>query len=276
MTEHPNALQSIAERHGFSLDAVRHLVRSLEAGQGRMAQFDHPDLGGFGQWTSGGMTMIGDMFNTGLKTRVSALCADLASSLPATGWAEPRPASAHWPAEWGPPATSGSQNGMRYAYFPALHRLAVETDGRVALYDTEGYDISGVAQQQGGTSSLRFSGRDGAVDLASLKRVDGVGAISEGASDVAPEAQPFEPAPFEPSPGGSSSGGSSSGWSSSGGASPLESLPSESGAHAPSAAPAGRADDILGTIERLADLHRRGILDQTEFASKKAELLARL
>lgn len=266
MIEHPNALQSIAERHGFSLDAVRHLVRSLEAGQGRMAQFDHPDLGGFGQWTSGGMTMIGDMFNSGLKTRVSALCADLASSLPATGWAEPRPASANWPAEWGPPATSGSQNGMRYAYFPARHRLAVETEGRVALYDTEGHDISGVAQQQGGTSSLRFSGRDGAVDLASLKRVDGGGAVSEGTSDAASEAPPFKP----------SRGGSSSVGSSSSGASPLGSLPSESGAHAPSAAPAGRADDILGTIERLADLHRRGILDQTEFASKKAELLARL
>ncbi|MCJ2044800.1 SHOCT domain-containing protein [Methylobacterium sp. J-078] len=256
MTEHPNALQSIAERHGFSLDAVRHLVRSLEAGQGRMAQFNHPDLGGLGQWTSGGMTMIGDMFNTGLKARVSALCADLSSSLPAAGWVEPRTAAAGWPAEWGPPATSGSQNGMRYAYFPARHRLAVETEGRVALYDTEGHDISGVAQQQGGMSSLRFSGRDGAVELASLKRVDEVGAAAEGTPDAPPEVQPFEPAPAEPGP-------------------------FEPGSHAPPATPAilasaGRADEILGTIERLADLHRRGILDQTEFASKKAELLARL
>jgi hypothetical protein len=37
-----------------------------------MAQFDHPDLGGMGQWTAGGMTMIGDMFNAGLNPGLEA------------------------------------------------------------------------------------------------------------------------------------------------------------------------------------------------------------
>jgi hypothetical protein len=40
----------------------------------------------------------------------------------------------------------------------------------------------------------------------------------------------------------------------------------------------GRAasDDIVATIEKLAELHRKGILNEPEFAAKKAELLSRL
>ena len=41
------------------------------------------------------------------------------------------------------------------------------------------------------------------------------------------------------------------------------------------AAPQG-SSDILGAIERLAQLHQRGILSDDEFRTKKAELLARL
>jgi hypothetical protein len=39
---------------------------------------------------------------------------------------------------------------------------------------------------------------------------------------------------------------------------------------------AGGHDDILAAIERLAELHARGILTEAEFSTKKAELLARL
>ena len=42
------------------------------------------------------------------------------------------------------------------------------------------------------------------------------------------------------------------------------------------AAACAGADDILGKIERLADLHGRGILTAQEFEAKKAELLGRL
>ena len=70
-----------AERHGVSLDAAVALLGALADGNGRQAQFNHPDLGGMGQWSQGGMIMIGDMFNHGLKARVDALCSELAGLL---------------------------------------------------------------------------------------------------------------------------------------------------------------------------------------------------
>jgi hypothetical protein len=33
---------------------------------------------------------------------------------------------------------------------------------------------------------------------------------------------------------------------------------------------------VLATLDRLGDLHRRGVLTDEEFAAKKAELLSRL
>jgi hypothetical protein len=45
-------------------------------------------------------------------------------------------------------------------------------------------------------------------------------------------------------------------------------------AAAPSVALGG--DEILRTIEKLADLRQKGVLTEEEFAAKKSELLARL
>ena len=53
----------LASRHGFSTDAVQHMLVAVMNGNGQMAQFSHPEFAGSGQWMSGGMTMIGDMFN---------------------------------------------------------------------------------------------------------------------------------------------------------------------------------------------------------------------
>jgi hypothetical protein len=39
---------------------------------------------------------------------------------------------------------------------------------------------------------------------------------------------------------------------------------------------AGGHVDILAAIERMAELHARGVLTEAEFSSKKAELLGRL
>ncbi|KQP08148.1 hypothetical protein ASF28_13815 [Methylobacterium sp. Leaf99] len=248
MTDQPNGLQNIADRHGVSLDAVRHLVRALEAGHGTMAQFNHPELGGFGQWSSGGMTMIGNMFDSGLKARVAALCGALADALPPAGFAERDGVSgAWWPRGLGRPATSGAQNGQRYAYFPHAQRVAVEADGQVAVYDTEGHHITGVSQQQGGTRSLRFSGPDGVIDLETLRRIDGDAAGQDEPStpEPTPQPKPFTPEPLQrPEP-----------------AAPR---------------PPSSADDVLATLERLAELQRKGVLTEGEFAAKKAELLARL
>ena len=48
---------------------------------GRWYQFNIQELGGNGQWMSGGMTMVGDMFNYGLQGTVSNLCGELSNAM---------------------------------------------------------------------------------------------------------------------------------------------------------------------------------------------------
>jgi uncharacterized protein HemX len=43
---------------------------------------------------------------------------------------------------------------------------------------------------------------------------------------------------------------------------------------AAAAAPAGASDDLMGQLNQLAQLHQAGVLDDAEFASAKAKLLA--
>ena len=82
------------------------------------------------------------------------------------------PDSSWWPQGLDKPSSSGSQNGVRYAFFPDQRRLAVEQDGKVRQYDTGEHRISGVSQAPGGVSgSLRFTSQQGDVDLRSLKEV---------------------------------------------------------------------------------------------------------
>ena len=77
-------LDEVARRHGVATETAQALLGALTTGGGTMAQFDIPELGGMGQWSQGGMTMVGDMFDQGLKTRVASLCSDLASLM--RGW----------------------------------------------------------------------------------------------------------------------------------------------------------------------------------------------
>ena len=46
-----------------------------------MAQFNIYELGGCGQWMRGGMTMVGDMFNYQLKSKVDGICSDLSNAI---------------------------------------------------------------------------------------------------------------------------------------------------------------------------------------------------
>jgi hypothetical protein len=46
------------------------LLQAVVNGNGTMAQLGNWELGGNGQWMQGGMTMVGDMFNYGLKAKV--------------------------------------------------------------------------------------------------------------------------------------------------------------------------------------------------------------
>lgn len=174
-------IADLRRRHGFSGDAVLAVARALVAGRGTMAQFSHPELGGTGQWSRGGMTQVGAMFDDALKARVAGLCDELAAYLreharpdddaPAAS----RPSrdregggGSWWPAGLGRPASTGAQDDTRYAYFPESRRLAVQAGGRTTLHDTGNHRIGGVAQAQGGGSSLAFTSQHGPVRLADL------------------------------------------------------------------------------------------------------------
>jgi hypothetical protein len=74
-------VNDLAQRYGFSQEAVLHLTFALLKGRGCMAQFNHPELAGSGQWMNGGMMMLGDMFNNGLKARVDGVCRELAAAI---------------------------------------------------------------------------------------------------------------------------------------------------------------------------------------------------
>ena len=71
------AINDLAQRYGFSSDAVLSMLESVVNGNGTMAQFSHPEFGGSGQWMRGGMIMVSDMFNNYLKGRIDGLCNEL-------------------------------------------------------------------------------------------------------------------------------------------------------------------------------------------------------
>ena len=202
------AVAELAQRYRVSDGAVRALLDAVIRGGGAMAQFSHPELGGSGQWMRGGMTMVGDMFNSGLQSTVSGICSEL-SSLMASGQVLVTPAAQSaggaftsfggdwWPSDLGRPSSSGGQNDAAYAYFPGPRRLAIRRGGQVTLYDTGEHVISGVQQQQGGRGSLEFSSQFGTFTVDSLEVVegDGGGPDSRRPDDDPPAAVPTHVAP---------------------------------------------------------------------------------
>jgi len=280
------AVQDIAQRHGFSFEAVQTMLDAVINGNGSMAQFSHYEFGGSGQWMQGGMTMIGDMFNNYLKGRVDNLCAELSRLIAnqpdlvrsgsfqsqsqngntvynqsGGGFGNPvnnpnslfvaAPVQPDW---WGPglkwPNSSGGQNGMRYAWFSQARRLAIESNGQVIIYDTLDHNIGGVSQQQSGGYSVTFSSQYGYVDLSRLP------VISINGQPPLPAPTPAPQPNFNPSPVST--------------AAPMAAN------FAPVAGDSGQHGDIFASIEKLATLQSRGILTEQEYAAKKAELLGRL
>ncbi|PON13587.1 hypothetical protein C2W62_33580 [Candidatus Entotheonella serta] len=258
-------------------------------GHGTMAQFNHPEFGGAGQWMQGGMTMVSDMFNQQLKMQVEGLCAALSQLLASSGvqltqptsfqsqhqGGQPSSPSQHtsgpvslfvasesggtgrwWPNDLGVPSSTGAQNQVRYAYFSEVGRLAIEVNGHITVYDTLDHHISGFSQQQSGGSSLSFSSQHGLVDVAQLPVIapDTMNSESDSQSRPATEA-------------------------------PSVSLSSASeqdgGAEVPvtptaSVQPAVQGMDIFTAIEKLGELNARDLLTDEEFTNKKADLLNRL
>jgi hypothetical protein len=292
-------LNEIARRHGVSFAAVDHLLMALISGHGTQAQFNHPDIGGMGQWSQGGMTMVGDMFNNGLKAQVDSLCSELANLLHTTGFhgatqngqfqsqSNGYSQSSNWPgsitagvslfvpgsassANWWPedigyPASTGAQNNLRYAFFPASRRLAIDVGGRVTVYDTKDHQIGGFSQQQGGDQSLTFTSQYGLVRVADLDRVSGADTTpAEAPPHATPEA-PFAAVeatiPFSDSAQHQTAP-----------------APAMGGQYQPEAqrSVVSTDDEIFAKIEKLAALHDRGILTDKEYQDKKADLLSRL
>lgn len=232
----------LAQRQGVSPDAVTTMLNALLNGQGTMAQFYHPELGGSGQWMQGGMTMVGDMFNYGLKAKVDGLCVALSNQMfnrpgffnfQDVVYSNGNSYSAQWwPGDLGQPSSSGSQNNMRYAVFPSSRRLAVDVNGQVTVYDTLDHQISGVSQQQGGNDSMTFSSQYGTVSVMNLPVVSGVLSMQEV-------------------------------W-----------VPPTS--ELPVSMPIESNGDVFTKIERLADLYKKGMITDQEFTNKKTELLSKI
>ncbi len=278
-------INNIAQRYNFSPDAVFSMLLSVIKGNGSMAQFNHREFGGSGQWMKGGMIMLGDMFNNGLKNSVGGLCQELSnlianqpgliqsgsfqsqnqgtqeqsnfsggysnnggqqqnSSGPtgAVSLFVPPPAGSSgnwWPAGLQYPSSTGSQNNVRYAYFATINRLAIDVNGQVTLYDTLNHQIGGFSQQQSTGGSITFTSQFGLVDVKTLPiiSIDNVPVQTPAQSQPAPSYIQTNPV----------------------------NNPTKN-----------QETDIFGALEKLATLKDKGILTDTEYSTKKAELLARL
>ncbi len=176
-------IRKLARQYQVSEGAVETLWNALETGQGAMAQFNHPELGGMGQWMASGMITIGDFSNQRLKATVAELCSALAAhrqgaaqtsrrsaafSSMNSGWAT---TASWWPPELGTPTASGGQNTMHYAYFAQPRRLAIRLDDRISIYDTGEHRITSVSQQQDRQQKLVFHSQKGEVALDRLPKL---------------------------------------------------------------------------------------------------------
>ncbi len=268
-------VNTISSRYGISADAAQCMILAVYRGQGSMAQFNCPELGGSGQWMRGGMIMVGDMFNNGLKSRVDSLCNDIAMELSKDptmtygGSFQSQSQNDHtqaqqaggysngagngmfindtsrnwWPTELGNPSATGAQNNMRYAYFPQSQRLAVSTGSSVWVYDTLNHQIGGFAQQQGSSGGITLSSQFGTVNLSTLPVVS---------RDGVPAQPTYSPPP------------------------PPHSQFSNSNASSNVPGPGASHTEILETLERIGGLRDKGYLSEEEFNRKKSDLLQRL
>ena len=275
-------VDDLSQRHGVSPAAAQHMLVAVLNGNGSMAQFSHPEFGGSGQWMSGGMTMVSDMFNNYLKGRVDSICSDIAATLQRqpgllqagsfqsqsqsgsgtqvqtagdirgeSNLFVPDPELNWWPKELGRPNATGSQNDIRYAYFSSSRRLAVKTGNSVWVYDTHDHQIAGFSQQQGISGNITFTSQFGTVALNSLPLV-----TRDGQSVTEAFVKPIAAKTFVIPPD----------------ASPV--LPPAPVTAAIS--PRQPEGDIFTAIEKLGDLKAKGILTDDEFSEKKKELLSRL
>jgi hypothetical protein len=76
-----------------------------------------------------------------------------------------------WPQGLGEPATAGSQDGLRYAFFPDKQPLLIKANGKVKTFDSGRHRIGGVFQENSKTPSLCFTSQHGPVRVDDLKQL---------------------------------------------------------------------------------------------------------
>jgi hypothetical protein len=280
------AIDDIAQRHGFGVDATLSMLDAVINGSGTMAQFDHPEFGGSGQWMRGGMIMVSDMFNNHLKGRVDALCfelSNLVSSQPdlvRSGTYQSQ--------------SQDSRHGQRHEQ--TSHRDSV----RGQRQEGTGFEAVSlfVAPTPGSSgdwwpSDLRWPNSTGAQNgvryayFAEARRL----AIDVGGTVSVYDTLDHQIGGFSQQ---QAVGGTLS-FSSQHGLINVATLPVVSssrdqarspattpGERGPTSAPEGLAiltdldQDVFATIEKLANLRAKGIISDEEFSAKKAELLSRV
>jgi hypothetical protein len=285
-------INDLAQRYGVSVDAVTTLLQAVVNGNGTMAQFYHPDLGGGGQWMRGGMTMVGDMFNHGLKAKVDGLCNDLSNLLAEQPFV-PAPTSQQMQGQGGQqqqqggygggqqqqqggyggvggspvslfvPATGGGSGNWWPGDLGVPSASGSQNNVRYAYFAGPrrlAVEVNGrvsvydtLDHQIGGVSQQQGSGAS--VTFTSQYGVVSVLSLPIISGDLAVPAAANAHAAGTPAP----------------------SVPRPQPAVDSGPRPnAGQEADVFAAIERLADLRQKGVLTEQEFTAKKAELLGRL
>ncbi len=270
-------INNIAQRYNFSPDAVFSMLQSVINGNGSMAQFNHPEFGGSGQWMKGGMIMLGDMFNYYLKNSVGGLCqelSDLIANQPGliqSGSFQSQHQGAQqqsnfggnqqqqnssgpmWPVSLFVPPPAGSSGNWWPAGLQFPNSTGAQNNVRYAYFATirrlaieaNGhvtlYDT--LDHQIGGFSQQQSVG--GSITFTSQYGLVDVNSLPIISIDNVPVQKRDDPA------------------------STFQSKPANIQV-------ADQEADIFGAIEKLANLKDKGILTDAEYSAKKAELLARL
>lgn len=259
------AIQDVAQRHGFSVDAVTSMLDAVINGNGTMAQFNHPEFSGSGQWMSGGMTMVSDMFNHHLKGRVDSLCAELAMlvanqpGLLQTGSFQSQSQGAGGSGVWSVQAQDSSWHARHSDAQPNGSNLFMPPPP-----DWWGPDLRW-PNSTGSQNGCRYAYFAQACRLA----------IEDQGHVTIYDTLDHQIGGFSQQQSGSGGMGFSSQYGQMNvGQLPVVSVDGQVPQSAPQ--PQTTEADIFATLERLADLTRKGVLTDHEYQTKKAELLARL
>lgn len=292
-------IQDIAQRHGFSTDAVMSMLESVIRGNGSMAQFDHPEFSGSGQWMQGGMTMVSDMFNNYLKGRIDSLCSELSRlvarqpDLLRSGSFQSQSQGSQHQGDYGGGNYGGGQQQVNYggAQPPqqgagygggSQMQTAAGPAGPVSLFVPPAPGTSG-DWWPAGLGQPNSTGAQNDVRYAYFAQARRL-AIEVNGKVTLYDTLDHQISGFSQQ----QSHGASLTFASQHGLVAVASLPVVSGGGVPQPVsapmqaessgtqPAALEADIFATIEKLAQLHAKGILSDEEFATKKAELLDRL